>query len=346
MNEQNQKNEVQKSEILFLYESKYSEPNGDPYTGEQRYDEETKKILVSDVRIKRFIRDYLDAKGYEIFVRPPRTEKADGEKTKTDSKKDKDTGASLRFQELRANPKYKDIKDPKELLLQCIDARLFGGIVTIKDKSKGKRTEGDEKKDKAFNLTGAVQFALLNPSLNSQNLRTHQNTSRFVSKEGNKQGAIATKSVVPYSVNQIHGWINPLSARETNLSTDDVEIMLSAMWHSVNNANTRTKCNQDSLLLLQIIYKDENRKLYGLDRLVKLAPNQDKGEEQYKREEQLRSLDDCSLDLSKLVEKVSAANFIESVNYYSDRDELAQEIQSLGNSKFRKIELRTIESQS
>ena len=51
---------LQKSEIIFLYESTYSIPNGDPFTGEQRYDEETKKILVSDVRIKRFIRDYLN----------------------------------------------------------------------------------------------------------------------------------------------------------------------------------------------------------------------------------------------------------------------------------------------
>ena len=34
---------VAKSELLFLYESTYSIPNGDPFTGEQRYDEETKK---------------------------------------------------------------------------------------------------------------------------------------------------------------------------------------------------------------------------------------------------------------------------------------------------------------
>ena len=49
----------EKSEILFLYESTYSIPNGDPFTGEQRIDETTRKILVSDVRIKRFIRDHL-----------------------------------------------------------------------------------------------------------------------------------------------------------------------------------------------------------------------------------------------------------------------------------------------
>ena len=34
---------LKKSEILFLYESTYNIPNGDPFTGEQRYYEETKK---------------------------------------------------------------------------------------------------------------------------------------------------------------------------------------------------------------------------------------------------------------------------------------------------------------
>ena len=33
---------MKKSEILFLYETSYNIPNGDPFTGEQRYDEETR----------------------------------------------------------------------------------------------------------------------------------------------------------------------------------------------------------------------------------------------------------------------------------------------------------------
>lgn len=60
---------MKKSEILFLYETSYNIPNGDPFTGEQRYDEETKKILVSDVRIKRFVRTYLEDIEHEhIYV--------------------------------------------------------------------------------------------------------------------------------------------------------------------------------------------------------------------------------------------------------------------------------------
>jgi len=52
--------QLKKSEILFLYETSYNIPNGDPFTGEQRYDEETKKILVNDVRMKRYVRTYLE----------------------------------------------------------------------------------------------------------------------------------------------------------------------------------------------------------------------------------------------------------------------------------------------
>ena len=37
---------MKKSEILFLYEKSYNIPNGDPFTGEQRYDDETKKSLL------------------------------------------------------------------------------------------------------------------------------------------------------------------------------------------------------------------------------------------------------------------------------------------------------------
>jgi CRISPR-associated protein Csh2 len=318
-------NNLKKSEILFLYESKYSEPNGDPYTGEQRYDEETKKILVSDVRIKRFIRDYLDTKGFEIFLKPAKPEEVKPDTADT-AKKDSESGAAKRVQELKKNPKYKDVKDTKTLLQKCIDVRLFGGIDTTKGSN--------------LHLTGPVQFALLNPSLNSQNLRPHQNTSHFVSRTENKQGAIATKSIVPYGLNQIHGWVNPLSAKETELTADNVETMFSALWHSINNANTRTKCNQDSLLLLQIVYKDENRKLYGLDRLIKLTTKDGKSEEQ------LRSLDDCSLDLSKLVEKVHESDFIESVNFYTENSELNIQIEKSKESKFKKMTLKTITQQS
>src|SRR5271167_1742905 len=54
-------------EFLFLYDIKMGNPNGDP-------DENRPRVLpdkthyVTDVRLKRFVRDYLKCQGQEILV--------------------------------------------------------------------------------------------------------------------------------------------------------------------------------------------------------------------------------------------------------------------------------------
>ncbi len=66
-----------RSELLFLYDVKYANPNGDPMdVNRPRMDEDSMKCLVTDVRLKRTIRDYIDTslndeqkKGNEIFIK-------------------------------------------------------------------------------------------------------------------------------------------------------------------------------------------------------------------------------------------------------------------------------------
>ena len=60
-----------RSEIVFLYDIKDANPNGDPLDeNKPRIDEETGINIVTDVRLKRTIRDYLmNFKNEEIFVR-------------------------------------------------------------------------------------------------------------------------------------------------------------------------------------------------------------------------------------------------------------------------------------
>jgi len=62
---------INRSELVFLYDVQYANPNGDPLDGNKpRTDPSTGINLVSDVRLKRTIRDYLNEfKGEEIFVR-------------------------------------------------------------------------------------------------------------------------------------------------------------------------------------------------------------------------------------------------------------------------------------
>lgn len=303
---------AKKSEILFLYESKYSMPNGDPFTGEQRIDEITKKALVSDVRIKRFIRDYLHHLGKEeIYVIDDKS-MAEG----------KESGSAARIKAIKEKYKeeLKDFEKNKKFsaglfcLKKCIDVRLFGGISSQK---------GD-----AVNLTGPVQFALLNPSLNSVDLRVHQNTSVFSSSADKKQGAIGTTALVPYALNLIHGWANPFLAKHTGLTSEDLETMYKATWHSINNANTRSKSNQNSLLLLEIVYRDITDKLYGLENLIKLNSAKAK-------EEDCRSLEDCNLDFSELLNKLKSEK-IEQINYKTELDSIDAVFSK--ESKFKKME--------
>lgn len=296
---------IEKSELLFLYESKYSIPNGDPFTGEQRYDDETKRILVSDVRIKRFIRDYLIEKGQDVYVFNDKSQA---------SAEGKESGSAARMKSLRL--KYANdetVKSAKKgegslrLLQKCVDVRLFGGIST-------------EEKE-AVNITGPVQFALLNPSLNAADLRIHQNTSLFSSSAEKSRGAIGTTTVVPFALCQIHGWINPYSAQLSGLTDDDVTTMLQALWNSVNNANTRSKSNQSSLLLLQIVYQNSTDKLYGTDKLIRLTAQ--------KRDEELRDLDDCQFDFSKLAEAAQSSK-VKEIRYYTEIDAIAKQLTAIG----------------
>ncbi len=305
---------TEKSELLFLYESTYSIPNGDPFTGEQRYDEETKKILVSDVRIKRFIRDYLFETGNTIYVINDKSQIAEGSK---------ESGASARMKGLRAKfGKDEDVvKAVKgeasiKLLQKCIDVRLFGGIST-------------EEKE-AVNITGAVQFALLNPSLNSTELRMHQNTSLFSSSADKSRGSIGTTTVVPYALSQIHGWINPYNAKSSGLENEDVVLMFQALWNSINNVNTRSKSNQNSILLIQIIYNEANQKLYGADRFIKIKSE--------KQDEQIRSMDDFSLDVTGL--NIAAnSDKVSEIRYYTEIPLIESQISILGNQKIKKMNL-------
>jgi len=314
-------NQLKKSEILFLYETSYNIPNGDPFTGEQRYDEETKKILVSDVRIKRYIRTYLEEiKNLPIYV---------SEKTgagKTDSK-----GVLTWIAQNRNEKKLTNIGD---ILKEQIDVRLFGGISTLKDEDTKKiKIDGKECTNGHVQFTGPVQFALLNPSLNEVNLRMHQNTTHFTSSAENTQGSIGTTTIVPYSLVQIHGWLNPKVAEKTGLTEDDLKLMYEGLWYGTSgegSSHSRSKVGQNSVLLLVIEYAKNNQKIYNVDRLIELKPKDDK------KCEQLRSMDDYDLDLSKLI-AIAATEKVEKVKFYTEIDSIKSKLSD--NSKFEAITL-------
>jgi CRISPR-associated protein Csh2 len=145
----------------------------------------------------------------------------------------------------------------------------------------------------------------------------HQNTSVMLSKVDNEQGSIATTTVVPYAINQIQGWINPYSGKLSGLNDNDISELFKAMWNSVNNINTRSKSNQSSVLLLQIVYKQPNDKLYGTDRLINI--------ESEKEDEQIRSMEDYSVNFDKLKE-TAASDKVKEIRFYTEIEEIKNKL--------------------
>lgn len=316
---------TEKSEILFLYETKYNIPNGDPFTGEPRYDEETKKALVSDVRLKRYIRDNMYANGHQVYVINPDL--------------DNKMTSGQRFKALYDARSDKDLS-PRDFAFTLADVRMFGGVMAIQQdkKAKGKAKQGNTENDEsnttesnvgAFNVTGAIQFAILNPSLNSVNLMMNQRTSVLVSKEGNDQGSIATRYIIPYTIIQAHAWINPFNAKITKLTQEDISLMFRSLWNEINSKNTTSKTDQSSLLFLQIVYVNANDKLYGADRFIKIQSD--------KQHEQIRSLEDFKFDWNGLKTALNSPK-VQALRYYTEIENIESELKNLGSNKLEKLE--------
>ena len=115
------------SDILFLYDAKLTNPNGGDIDDENRprMDYERSINLVSDVRLKRYIRDYLQQQGYEIFVG-----KIDGETINATER------IKRLFNQKNVNRLTKEQQD--WMLDQLIDVRMLGATMPIQaSESKG-----------------------------------------------------------------------------------------------------------------------------------------------------------------------------------------------------------------
>lgn len=209
------------SEILFLWDAKMTNPNGDMLNDNApRYDESDRRVVVSDVRVKRTIRDDLQyRKGKTVFV----------------NNAEQVQSAETRFAELKS---ALNEKDDKKVFLSCIDNRLFGGVAPKSN----------------LQIIGTVQFSWAK-SLNETETILSQGTGAF-GKDNSLNKTFRTDNYIPYGLFAMYGTINSLSADKTNASEEDVADMLDSMWQGTKLLNTRSKVGQKPRMLIRIIYKD------------------------------------------------------------------------------------------
>lgn len=272
----------ERREVLFLYDVSWANPNGDPLDeNKPRIDEETLINYVTDVRLKRTIRDYIhDFKKQEIFIREERVEGDEGEKKKELKTKD----------EL-----YKAYGSPSKVLEKCIDIRLFGGTFALK-RGKKEKEEGEEKKEdkNQFALTGPVQFKY-GHSLHKVKLEFVKGTTVMPAGEKKEQGTFTERYILPYSLIAFYGVVNENAAENQNilLTDEDLELMLEGMWEGTKNLLSTSKVGQMPRFLLEVTYKEKNYHLGELDKRIKLVSD--------KRDEEIRDISEVSINATELV---------------------------------------------
>ncbi|MCE8428831.1 MAG: type I-B CRISPR-associated protein Cas7/Csh2 [Candidatus Methanoperedens sp.] len=304
-----------RNEFLFLYDIKNGNPNGDPDENRPRIDDVTKRCYVTDVRLKRFVRDYIiqtQTEGEDSIL-----------VTKLGSKT---VNLTDRVIDRLKNTDKKKIEGEalmNTLLENFVDLRMFGSPLAF----KGAPDEWGE----TSKITGPIQINF-GETLHQVEEVTFHGTSIFRSKgeaeqSEQKQGTFTTYYAIPYGLIAFHGVANENAAKTTKLSEDDFKKFKISLWRSVRetSAHTRTKRDQQPRLLLNIVYKEnieieengEKKKvpteyhIGALEDKIILKPTTE-----IKEDINIRKIGDYTLDFSKLINALKKAkDKIERVEY-------------------------------
>ena len=270
---------AKRAEILFYYDARMSNPNGDPDENRPRIDKITKKNYVTEFRLKRTIRDYLQkVLQMKIFMRQELVS---------------DEGKELKRIEDLAKGYIKNGKLEREKLInEHIDIKLFGLLFAVEKIH--------------FKQIGPVQFSI-GQSLNIVEEIPIRMTRVVPTREDAKGGGFGEKYIVRYSFIGFHGFVNDFVATETDLSEEDIKIMLKALWRGTTTLSTTSKYGQQSRLLLKINYKNEGY-IGDLDLKAKLATKSES--------DPLENISQVVLNLQDLFDTFSHnSDIIESIEY-------------------------------
>ncbi|RCU47821.1 type I-B CRISPR-associated protein Cas7/Csh2 [Haloplanus salinus] len=278
-----------RSEIVFLYDAEDCNPNGDPLSADNkpRVDEETGRAVVTDVRLKRFIRDQLYDDGHGIYILNP--SKADIDPSGRDE---------LFLELLDIDSDELSEYEPNELfdtfIEKATDVRYFGAPLSFSEDVDNELDTGDIPQ-----FTGPVQFSL-GRSLNEvvPNRESKKLSVTVTSGGEAEQGTFATDHRLAYALVRFHGVVNENAATGTGLSNTDVERLDTTLWRAIKNQTlSRSKMGHSPRLYLRVEY-DGNHYEGDLDRLISIDS------EHSKPDQELRSIDDVTLDITDLLNRI------------------------------------------
>lgn len=204
-------------EFIMLFDVENGNPNGDPDAGNMpRVDAETGHGIVTDVCLKRKIRNYIDSvyegqETYNILI-------------KTDKSLNRKFTEAYEACGLKTKEKGKNassVATARDYICKnYYDVRSFGAVMSTGD-------------DPCGIVRGPVQINFarsLDPVLPQEITITRQAVTKESDME-KKETEMGKKTFVPYGLYRAEGYVSALLAQKTNFTEEDLEVL----WNSIIN---------------------------------------------------------------------------------------------------------------
>ena len=244
-------------DFVFLFDVINGNPNGDPDAGNQpRMDPETGQGLVTDVCLKRKIRDYITLRttdsdsgetedGYRIYIQH--------------------RGILERFhreayevQGLAIGEKGKDKKEDSVALGRAwmcknfFDIRAFGAVLTLEINCGQVRGPVQLTFAKSIDPIATPEHTIVRKAVAKQKEGDAQ-----IEKHGQVTGTMGNKSMVPYGLYRCHGFISANLAADTGFTEEDLELLWEAITNLFEHDRSAARGEMSSQKL--IVFKHESK---------------------------------------------------------------------------------------
>lgn len=257
-----------KYDFVLLFDIKDGNPNGDPDAGNlPRVDPETGQGLVTDVCLKRKVRNFITlskqgAEGFDIYVK---------EKAVLSAQQGKAYAALGLKAEKSSGKKSTDADDVEKardwMCKHFYDIRTFGAVMSLKENNCGQ-------------VRGAVQLTFgrsIDPIVTLEHSITRMAvaTQKEADNQGGDNRTMGRKNTVPYALYRAHGFVLPALAHQTGFSSDDLLLL----WESFQNMFELDRSAARGLLSLRELIIFEHASELGsapshkLFELVKITRN-------------------------------------------------------------------------
>lgn len=237
-------------DFVVLFDVENGNPNGDPDSGNMpRVDAETQLGLITDVCIKRKIRNYVemvkdDSTGYRIYIKSHAVLNKNDEEAyaalgvaadKVAEQKKKDTDIDLKIRDWMCANFY--------------DIRAFGAVMTTFTKAKLNCGQ----------VRGPVQigFAKSVEPVVPQEITITRVAITTEKDAENKNNEMGSKYIVPYGLYRCEGFVSANLARKTTgFTEDDLNLLWDAIYNMFENDHSAARGKMAVRKL--IIFKHES----------------------------------------------------------------------------------------